>query len=74
MKDMYTREAPYFTTVGEDDFAPVGEGIIDFKAILAAKDLAGMKYMVVEQDLSKNETPFDDIKTSITNLKTKILV
>jgi sugar phosphate isomerase/epimerase len=74
MKDMYTREAPYFTTVGEDDFAPVGEGIIDFKAILAAKDIAGMKYMVVEQDLSKNGTPFDDIKTSIVNLKTKILV
>jgi sugar phosphate isomerase/epimerase len=74
MKDMYTREAPYFTTVGEKDFAPVGEGIIDFKAILAAKDIAGMKYMVVEQDLSKNGTPFEDIKTSITNLKTKILV
>ncbi len=74
MKDMYTREAPYFTTVGEDDFAPVGEGIIDFKAILAAKDIAGMKYMIVEQDLSKNGTSFEDIKTSITNLKTKILV
>jgi sugar phosphate isomerase/epimerase len=74
MKDMYTREAPYFTTVGEDDFAPVGAGIIDFKAILAAKDIAGMKYMIVEQDLSKNGTPFDDIKTSIINLKTKILV
>jgi len=74
MKDMYTREAPYFTTVGEKDFAPVGEGIIDFKAILAAKDIAGMKYMIVEQDLSKNGTPFEDIKTSITNLKTKILV
>jgi len=74
MKDMYTSEAPYFTTEGEDDFAPVGAGIIDFKAILAVKDIAGMKYMVVEQDLSKNGTPFDDIKTSITNLQTKILV
>ena len=74
MKDMFTSEAPYFTTEGEDDFAPVGAGIIDFKEILAAKDIAGMKYMVVEQDLSKNGTPFEDIKTSITNLKTKILV
>jgi sugar phosphate isomerase/epimerase len=74
MKDMYTREAPYYTTVDEDDFAPVGEGIIDFKAILAVKDIAGMKYMIVEQDLSKNGTPFDDIKTSIVNLQTKILV
>jgi len=74
MKDMYTREAPYFTTVGEDDFAPVGEGVINFKEILAVKDIAGMKYMIVEQDLSKNGVPFEDIKTSITNLKTKILV
>ncbi len=74
MKDMYTREAPYYTTVGEDDFAPVGAGVIDFKSILAAKDIAGMKYMVVEQDLSKNGTPFDDIKTSVVNLTTKILV
>ncbi|MBP1674299.1 MAG: xylose isomerase [Bacteroidetes bacterium] len=74
MKDMYTREAPYFTTVDEDDFAPVGEGVINFKEILAVKDIAGMKYMIVEQDLSKNGVPFEDIKTSITNLKTKILV
>jgi sugar phosphate isomerase/epimerase len=74
MKDMYTKEAPYYTTEGEDDFAPVGAGIINFKEILAAKDIAGMKYMVVEQDLSRNGTPFDDIKTSIINLTTKILV
>jgi sugar phosphate isomerase/epimerase len=74
MKDMYTKEAPYFTTVGEDDFAPVGAGIINFKEILAAKDIAGMKYMIVEQDLSKEGLPFEDIKTSIKNLTTKILV
>jgi sugar phosphate isomerase/epimerase len=74
MKDMYTREAPYFTTVGEDDFAPVGEGVIDFKEILAAKDIAGMKYMVVEQDATKDGLPFEAIKTSFTNLTTKILV
>jgi sugar phosphate isomerase/epimerase len=74
MKDMYTREAPFYTTVGVEDFAPVGEGVIDFKAILAVKNIAGMKYLVVEQDLSKTGTPFEDIKTSITNLKTKILV
>jgi hypothetical protein len=30
--------------------------------------------MIVEQDLSRNGTPFDDIKTSIVNLTTKILV
>lgn len=74
MKDMFTQEPPYYTTVGEDDFAPVGAGIINFKEILASKDIAGMKYMVVEEDLSKIGQPFEDIKTSITNLTTKILV
>jgi len=74
MKDMFTQEPPYYTTVGEDDFAPVGAGIINFREILAAKEIAGMKYMVVEEDLSKTGQPFEDIKTSITNLTTKILV
>ena len=74
MKDMFTNEAPFFTTVGVEDFAPVGAGVIDFKAILAAKEIAGMKYIIVEQDRSKENKPFDDIKTSITNLTTKILV
>jgi sugar phosphate isomerase/epimerase len=74
MKDMFTKEAPFFTTVGVTDFAPVGAGLINFKEILAVKDIAGMKYMVVEQDLSREGTMFVDIQTSITNLKTKILV
>jgi sugar phosphate isomerase/epimerase len=74
MKDMFTKEAPKFTTDGETDFAPVGAGVMDFKQILAAKDIAGMKYMVVEQDSTKDGKPFDAIKTSITNLTTKILV
>ncbi|HNW58012.1 MAG TPA: sugar phosphate isomerase/epimerase [Bacteroidales bacterium] len=74
MKDMYTKEAPFYTTAGVTDFAPVGAGVIDFKAILAAKDIAGMKYMVVEQDRTKDGKPFDAAQTSITNLTTKILV
>jgi len=74
MKDMFTNEAPFYTTDGVVDFAPVGAGVIDFKAILAAKDVAGMKYMIVEQDSTKDGLPFDAIKTSITNLTTKILV
>ncbi len=73
MKDMFTREEPYFTTEGVDDFAPVGAGVIDFKKILEAKDVAGMKYMIVEQDSTKDGKPFDAIQTSITNLTTKIL-
>jgi len=74
MKDMFTKEAPFYTTVGVKDFAPVGAGVIDFKRILAVRDIAGMKYLVVEQDLSREGDPFADIKTSLTNLKTKILV
>jgi len=74
MKDMYTKEAPFFTTNGVKDFAPVGEGVINFKEILASRELAGNKYLVVEQDQSRDGDPFGDIKKSITNLTTKILV
>ncbi|HUX96357.1 MAG TPA: TIM barrel protein [Bacteroidales bacterium] len=74
MKDMYTNEAPFYTTTDVKDFAPVGEGVINFKEILAVKDIAGMKYMIVEQDLSRDGDPFGDIQKSITNLTTKILV
>ncbi|MDR2886558.1 MAG: TIM barrel protein [Bacteroidales bacterium] len=74
MKDMYTSEAPYFSTDGVRDFAPVGEGVINFKEILDVKDIAGMKYLVVEQDLSRDGDPFGDINKSITNMTTKILV
>jgi sugar phosphate isomerase/epimerase len=74
LKDMFTNEAPFFTTDGVTDFAPVGAGVINFKEILAVKDIAGMKYMVVEQDSTKDGLPFEAIKTSIINLKTKILV
>jgi len=73
MKDMYTKEAPFFKTASQD-FAPVGAGVINFKEILAAKNIAGMKYMIVEQDSTKDGKPFDAIQTSITNLITKILV
>ena len=68
MKDAYTQEAPFFVPKSVD-MAPVGAGITDFKAILAAKDVAGMKHLVVEQDCT-----FSDIRTSIANLTSKILV
>jgi sugar phosphate isomerase/epimerase len=74
MKDMFTKEAPFYTTTGVTDFAPVGAGVINFKEIIAAKNTAGMKYMIVEQDSTKDGKPFDAIQTSITNLITKILV
>ena len=74
LKDMYTKQEPFFTTEGVTDFAPVGEGLIDFKSIIATKETAGMKYMIVEQDLSKDGDCFGAIQKSITNLTTKILV
>lgn len=73
LKDAYTREAPFYDVI-KTDIAPVGEGIIDFKAIIAAKDIAGMEYMIVEQDDSRDNTIMKDIKTSFVNLTTKILV
>ena len=75
MKDMFTNEAPFFAPEGVKDFAPVCAGKIDFKRILAEKETAGLKYMIVEQDNRGGEpTPFEDVQTSITNLTTKILV
>lgn len=72
LKDMFTHEAPFYKNVSTD-FAPVGAGVLNFKEILGAKDVAGMKYMFVEQDSAKEGKLFDAIKTSITNLTTKIL-
>ncbi|MFH0842483.1 MAG: sugar phosphate isomerase/epimerase [Bacteroidota bacterium] len=73
LKDAYTNEAPFYEVI-KTDIAPVGEGVINFKEIIAAKDIAGMKYMIVEQDDSRDNTIFADIEKSITNLTTKILV
>jgi sugar phosphate isomerase/epimerase len=72
MKDMFTKEAPFYKPVTKD-FAPVGEGVINFREILAAKKIAGMKYMFVEQDSTKDGKPFDAIQTSVRNLTTKLL-
>jgi sugar phosphate isomerase/epimerase len=50
-------------------FAPVGTGIIDFKAILAAAEKAGVRWGIVEQDNCYDVPPLDAIKTSLENLK-----
>jgi sugar phosphate isomerase/epimerase len=73
LKDGYTNQPPFFDVI-KDDIAPVGEGVVNFKEIIAAKDIAGMKYMIVEQDQSRDGDMFADIQKSITNLTTKILV
>ena len=73
LKDMYTETAPYFDVI-KDDIAPVGEGLIDFKRILAAKKVAGMKHFFVEDDNQGNGKPFEGIESSITNITSDILV
>jgi sugar phosphate isomerase/epimerase len=55
---------------GEDKrFAPVGTGLIDFKAILAAAEKHGVRWGFVEQDNTYDTPPLDAIRTSLENLK-----
>ena len=71
-KDMKTNQAPFYEVI-KDDICCVGEGVIDFKKILTAKETAGMKYLFVEDDNQGNGKPFEGIETSIRNITTKIL-
>ena len=71
-KDMKTKQAPFFDVI-KDDVCSVGEGVIDFKKIWAAKNVAGAKYIFVEDDNQGNGKPFEGIDTSIKNITTKIL-
>lgn len=72
-KDMATKQEPFFDVI-KDDITSVGAGVIDFKAILAAKETAGMKYLFVEDDNQGNGKPFEALEVSMSNLTTKILV
>jgi len=44
--------------------ATLGEGIIDFKPIIAKYKLAGMKYWFIEQDTCRTHTPMESITIS----------
>ena len=74
LKDMSTKQDAAYFDVVKDDISPVGEGVIDFKRILAAKETAGMKHLFVEDDNQGNGKPFEGIETSINNVTGKILV
>ncbi len=51
-------------------FAPVGKGTIDFKRILAHKELSGMQYYFVEQDMTFDGLePLEAIKISKEEIK-----
>ncbi|WP_084059890.1 sugar phosphate isomerase/epimerase family protein [Cellulophaga tyrosinoxydans] len=54
----------------EGRFAPVGNGTIDFATILANKELSGMEYYMVEQDMTfDGMKPLEAIKISHEGLK-----
>lgn len=72
-KDMKTVEAPFFEVI-KDDICSVGAGVIDFKTIMASKDVAGTTYTFVEDDNQGNGKPFEELEVSIKNLTTTILV
>ena len=72
MKDMNTNESPFYDVI-KDDITAVGEGVIDFGRIMEAADIAGMKYLFVEDDNQGNGKPFESVEASITNLTTNIL-
>lgn len=55
----------------ERGFTEVGNGVIDYKALFAKSEEAGMKYFFVEQDRSDN--PLRSIETSVNNLRNVIL-
>ena len=48
----------------EGKFAPVGTGTINFERILKEKDLSGMKFYLVEQDMTFDEEPLEAVKIS----------
>ena len=51
-------------------FAPVGTGSIDFKRILAQKEMSGMLYYIVEQDMTfDGQEPLEALQISYDNLK-----
>lgn len=58
----------------DNKFAPVGTGLLDFPAIVAAGVAAGAKWGVIEQDDCYNMTPLDSVRTSFNNLKAKGLI
>lgn len=73
MKDMLYKQDPFFD-IQKDDITSVGAGVIDFKRIMTVKDIAGMKYLFVEDDNQGNGKPFEALDVSIKNLTGKILV
>ena len=72
LKDMTQKEPPSYDVTGQQYFAEVGTGIIDFKAIFRNKAKSGMKYFYVEQD-ETSEPVFDAIAKSYNYVKANLV-
>jgi len=57
----------------EKQDATLGEGIIDFKPIMAEAKTAGMKYWFLEQDNCRTHTPMESIAISLSYYLDKLL-
>jgi sugar phosphate isomerase/epimerase len=73
LKDMTQKAAPSYDVGGQQYYAEVGTGIIDFKAIFREKQKSGMEYFYVEQD-ETSEPVFDAITKSYNYVKTNLAV
>jgi sugar phosphate isomerase/epimerase len=71
LKDMSQKMPPSYDVGGQQYFAPVGTGIIDFKAIFQNRAKSGLEYFFVEQDQS-SEPIFDAITKSYNYVKTNL--
>lgn len=65
VKDMVSTENKYVVDGMDRFFAPVGQGVIDFKRIFEARETSGMQYFFVEQDFTPTGiSPLDTIGQS----------
>lgn len=80
LKDYRIKNAPgeLFNIEGADfskyfnscvEFAEVGEGSLDMKAIIEAGLAMGSKYLIIEQDETYDRDPFESLAVSAANLK-----
>jgi sugar phosphate isomerase/epimerase len=72
LKDMTQKEAPSYDVGGQQYYAEVGSGIVDFKSIFRNKAKSGMKYFYVEQD-ETSEPVFDAIAKSYNYVKANLV-
>jgi sugar phosphate isomerase/epimerase len=61
------------TTDAEQFFAELGTGGVNIEAVLNAGDENGVKWWVVEQDMSRR-TPIESIEISLNYLKRKLQI